>query len=113
MSAAKYDINLEQNSDFLVTITVTDGSTPINLTGYTLYSQIRETPSTAILASFTTEIVNAAAGIFQMTLDSSVTKTLPANIGALRYDVIMINGGSQQRLIYGNVNVRDAITVIA
>jgi hypothetical protein len=113
MSAARYDINIEQNSDFIVTVTVTDGTTPINLTGYTLYSQIRETPSSAILASFTTTIVNAAAGVFQMTLAASVTKTLPATIGFLRYDVLMSKVGSQQRLIYGNVNVRDAITVVA
>jgi hypothetical protein len=113
MSAAKYDINIEQNSDYLVTITVTSGSTPINLTGYTLYSQIRETPSSSVLASFTTEIIDAADGIFQMTLSASVTKTLPAAIGALRYDVLMVKTGSQQRLIYGNINVRDAITVVA
>jgi hypothetical protein len=113
MSAAKYDINIEQNSDFIVTITVTDGSTPIDLTGYTLYSQIRETPSSAVLASFTTSIVNAAQGIFQMVLLAAVTKTLPSNIGALRYDVLMTKAGSQQRLIYGNANIRDAITVVA
>jgi hypothetical protein len=113
MSAARYDINIEQNSDFIITATVTDGTAPINLTGYTLYSQIRETPSSAVLASFTTSIVDAAQGIFQMVLLASVTKTLPATIGFLRYDVLMSQVGAQQRLIYGNVNVRDAITVPA
>jgi hypothetical protein len=118
MSAAVLDINVEQNSDFLAVVSVTDGANPpaaVNLTGKSIYGQIRESRSSEILQNFTVFITNATGGVFQFSLTASQTKTLRVTspLYPLRYDLLMIgNDGSHRRLFMGNVNVTEAITFV-
>jgi len=118
MPASSFDLNIQQNSDFLAVVAVNDGQTPpnpINLTGCTLYGQIRQSHISPILASFNFFIINAENGGFQFSLPAAKTLLLPVTTYQypLKYDIILINGsGGQSRLFMGNVNVSESITLI-
>ena len=109
MSAGKYDITIEQGSDFSLQLTVQDGGVAKNLTGYSVRGQIRTTvDASAIAASFTGAVTNASGGILTVTLPFSTTDDLSA--GMYNYDVELFNGGSVQKLIKGTATVLGEVT---
>ena len=109
MSAGKYDITIEQGSDFSLQLTVQDGGVAKNLTGYSVRGQIRTTvDASAIAASFTGTVTNASGGILTVTLPFSTTDDLSA--GMYNYDTELFNGGSVQKLIKGTATVLGEVT---
>ena len=61
-----------------LTVTITsDGTTPINITGRTYTSMVRQDPDSSVVsATFTCTVTNAAAGILTMVLSASDTSVL-------------------------------------
>jgi hypothetical protein len=111
MSAATYNILIEQNANFSISVTVQDGSgNPIDLTGNTIESQIREYPTGIIFDNFEINVTNASQGQFTLSLSASQTLALPV-IG-MEYDVLMTlsDGVTKQRLMEGKISISEPIT---
>lgn len=83
---ATYDIVVLQNSTFDMQLTVTQsGGTPIDLSGYTIDSDVKGAIDYEPITSFVCTIVNAASGIALLSLSPSVTSGITA--GKYKYDV--------------------------
>lgn len=91
---ATYDIVVLQNATFRLELTVTQSGTPINLSGYTIDSDICRVIDDSIIASFTPTITNAASGVFQLALTPATTSGLEA--GLYKYDVSATAGSGDR-----------------
>jgi hypothetical protein len=117
MSAATFNLVIEQNSDYTLSVALNDGAqptpAPINLTDCTILSEIRRSSLEPVLSTFTTDFVSLTGGLFTLSLSSSQTLGLPITTAAdqLRYDVLLTRQDlSKERLFEGSVSVREAIT---
>lgn len=115
MAAPKLDLTIEQNANFAIRVTVNDATVdpnvPINLTGCTITSQIRQYPYGSVIATFQTAIIDAVNGKFTLQLNAFQTSALPQI--ALKYDVVLTksDGVTKQRLMQGDIKVGDPITI--
>ena len=105
------ELSIDQGSTFLSTVDlVADDGTPINLTGYTLASQIRKSYySLNPTANLTITVLNAAAGNVTISLDAANTSNIRA--GRYLYDIKMqSNIGVVTRIVEGIVTIYPQIT---
>lgn len=107
---ATYDIVVLQNSTYRMQITATQsGGTPINLSGYTIDSDIASQVTGEQVATFTSTITNAASGIFQLELPPSTTSGIET--GVYRYDVSATEAdGDRYYWLKGAVTVSGTIS---
>lgn len=116
-SPFEHDIEIEQGSDFALPITLTyDDDTPLPLTGLTIASKLRDffgTGST-VLVTFTCNILNAAAGQFEIRLTKVQTAALTRPAGAAAteritslgvYDIELSDGTYTYRYIQGKATL--------
>jgi len=110
MSAGKYDITIEQGSDFSLQLTVQESGAAKNLTGYSIRGQMRSSvDATAIAASFTGTIADpASSGVITISLPYTTTDDISP--GMYLYDVELYNSGSVQKLIKGSATVLGEVT---
>ena len=109
MSAGKYDITIEQGSDFSLQLTVQDGGSAKDLTGYSVRGQIRSTiDASTIAAEFTGTVSNATGGILTISLPYTTTDDIAP--GLYYYDVEIYTAGSVQKLIKGTATVLGEVT---
>lgn len=80
-----------------------------NLTGYTFASQIR-TAAGALAATLTCTVVNAASGIFSISLSAAAIAGLTAGT-TYYWDLESTNGGITNECARGVVTVLDEVTV--
>ena len=111
MAAGKYDIVIDQGSDFAIEVQIQQNSANVNLSTHSARAQLRPTPtSTTKTADFTCSITNASQGKIKMSLGNSVT----ANIsnGKYYYDLELVNSSdsSVTRLIEGVARVTPEVT---
>jgi hypothetical protein len=109
-AAAVFNIRIDQNSDFLGTASIEEDISYCNL-----YSQIRESGVSPILASFHTQITDGPNGGFQFSLTAAQTLALPVTTSnyPLYYDILLVRpNGTQTRVIMGSVTVTQEITRI-
>lgn len=111
--AAVYVSNLVVNtgSTFNQTFTLenAESSAALNLTGYTVKSQMRKHSASTTATDFTSTISNATGGQIQVGLTSTTTAALKP--GRYVYDVIITdNVASITRVIEGSVLVREGVT---
>jgi hypothetical protein len=117
MSAATFNLVIEQNSDYTLSVALNDGAqptpSPINLAGCTIVSKIKHSSLEPTLLTFTTTITNSSGGLFTLSLTGTQTLSLPITTSAdqLRYDVLLTKAGAKERLFEGNISVTEAITV--
>lgn len=69
-------------------------STPMNLSGYTVDADIRGLIENQYVGTFTTSLVNATEGLFQLEL--SPTTTSGFEIGQFGYDVSLTSSGGER-----------------
>ena len=63
MAAGKYDIVIDQGSDFAIEVQVQQDSANVNLSTHSARAQLRPTPTSSTkTADFTCSIVNASQG---------------------------------------------------
>jgi predicted proteasome-type protease len=115
MASEKVDLIIERGSDFYQNVYLQDASgNAIDVTGDTFAGQIKETPTSPTLASFTISTDNAQYGYLLLSLPSSVTSTLPITTPTnfLRYDLLAKNADETITLMlfHGNIYVRDTIS---
>lgn len=112
MAAAIYNITIEEQAKWVVTITV-----PMDLTGYTARMAIRQ----RVRGPITKEIYSPSSGIVitpggtSSTVELTLTKaeTLALKIAKGVYDLwVATSGGVPSRLLYGDVTVLPTVTVL-
>jgi len=113
MTTAKYDIIIQQGADFALSMTLTGDTGPVDLTGYTGYSQMRvKKTSSAIAATFTIYIDTPLTGDINMAMANSVTELLAP--GRYVYDLQIHKPSDSKvlRLLEGFVSVSGEVTRI-
>ena len=109
MPAGKYDLVIDQGSDYATTLTLTRDGSAINLTNYTARSHIRATKESSNYVPFTMTFPDRAAGQVTMTLPSATSSSMAA--GSYVYSLeIETSGGVVTRLIEGSLTLTREIT---
>ena len=109
MPAGKYDLVIDQGSDYATTLTLTRDGSAINLTNYTARAHIRATKESSNYVSFTMTFPDRAAGQVTMTLPSATSSSMAA--GSYVYSLeIESSGGVVTRLIEGSLTLTREIT---
>ena len=111
MPAGIYNITIEQGATFEITLTIKQGDgNPVDLSGYTARSQIREKVSSlAAAGAFVVTFPEPRTeGKLKMSLAASATALLPARVYA--YDLELESAGRVERLLEGKVVVSAEVT---
>ena len=110
MSAGTYNFTIEQGTTFSRVLTLQENGSAMNLTGYSVASQMRSThDSSSIAATITGTISNASSG--QITLSLTNTQTSAIEEAIYVYDVEITSGaGAVTRILQGNVTVTPEVT---
>jgi hypothetical protein len=109
MAAAVYNITIDAEADFGRAFQVSESGVPVDVTGYTFAAQIREHFHSTAKTEFTTNITNAATGLF--TIGLTVAQTTGLTSGKQYYDIVMTDaGGNKTRLLQGDALVAWGIT---
>lgn len=94
----------------IITVSATTGQA-LNLTGYSVASQMRKSYQSSTAYNFTSTIYDAANGKVRLQLNSSQSSAIPA--GRWLYDVeITSPSGTKTRVVEGIVTVTPQITQI-
>jgi hypothetical protein len=94
----------------IITVTASNGQA-LDLTGYTVASQMRKSYSSSIAYNFTASVYNAQTGKVRLQLTPSQSEQIPA--GRWLYDVeITSPAGTKTRVVEGIVTVNPQITQI-
>lgn len=108
MSAGTYDLTIEQGATFSRTITVTENSSPKNLTGWTGRASFKKTYGGSKKADFNVTITDEPNGVLTMSLTADQTSKLS---GDGVYDLEIDDGaGTVIRLLQGTVTVSPEVT---
>jgi hypothetical protein len=110
MSAGTYNFTIEQGTTFSRVLTLQENGSAMNLTGYSVASQMRSThDSSSIAATITGTVSNASSG--QITLSLTNTQTSAIEEAIYVYDVEITSGaGSVTRILEGNITVTPEVT---
>ena len=110
MSAGTYNFTIEQGTTFSRVLTLQENGSAMNLTGYSVASQMRSThDSSSIVATFSGSVTNASSGQLTLSLTNSQTSAIEEAIYV--YDVEITSGaGSVTRILEGNVTVTPEVT---
>jgi hypothetical protein len=111
MAAGKYNIQIDQGSDFNIDLTVKEDGSVKDLTGYSARAQMRSKKSDAsAAATFTCTVTDASGGVIKMSLPNSTSSALTA--GRYYYDLEIYTASDAivKRLLEGEVTVDREIT---
>lgn len=112
MPAAEFPIVIERGVTFTTVFQYTKGntSTPVDLTGYTGYMQIRDAPSGNLIYTVpSTDIfIDVPTGKVQISIPMSGTASMRP--GEWFYDIVLKNGGYSRRFVEGKAVVSDHVT---
>ena len=123
MSAASYNMNIDQGSDFLLTLTIKDpAGLEVDLTGFTFSGQIRKNISdSTVVASFDFTILDQVTNTGQVTvgLDAATSsaillksqKTVSRKAEKMAYDIEKTDTlGQVERILQGQVLFSPEVT---
>lgn len=103
------NLYVDQGSDFSTEITLqNDDDTPMDLTGYSAYSQFRKSYNSTSGYDFTCSITNPTTGKILITLPGDESSVIPA--GRYLYDVEIVLGNFKVRVLEGIVILSPEIT---
>jgi len=111
MTAAAYNLTIDQGSDFTLDLAVKEGGSAKNLSGYSARAQMRTTKSAStVAASFTCTVTNAGAGELKMELGNATTSAISA--GKYYYDLEIYTNSNVivQRLMEGTIILTPEVT---
>ncbi len=115
MTAARYDLTIDQGSDFSLELTVKDSGSAKNLTDWSARSQLRSSKNSAsAAASFSAVVASALEGKLTMSLPHHVSDDLTS--GLYYYDLEILETGNSgstiqvSRLLQGTANLRREVT---
>ena len=111
MSAANHDLVIDQGTSFVLDITIKEGGTVKNLTGYAARAQMRSTKTASSVAgSFTCSIPTPSNGVVKMELTPSTSSAMAA--GSYFYDLEIHTSGDAivKRIIEGKATLTQEVT---
>ena len=105
-----YDMTIQRRSDHSVNFEAKDSNNAaINLTGYSLASQVWDSGRTSKAADATMTITNAAGGLFSWKLTDTQTTTFTDD--EYKYDILFTNGsGDKEFWIEGTIYMSQGYT---
>jgi hypothetical protein len=111
--AAHADIIVDQGTTFNITLNLTDDNgLPINLTGYTVKSQIRRWYTSSNSISFVATIPQPNTGVIILSLDANTTAGM--YYGRYVYDVLTISATNIiTRVVEGILTVTPEVTQLS
>ena len=104
------NIFVDQGSDYsnIITVTASTGQA-IDLTGYTVASQMRKSYTSSIAYAFTASIYSAAQGKVRIQLTATQSEAIPP--GRYLYDLeVTSSAGAKKRVVEGIVTITPQIT---
>lgn len=111
MSAARYNLVIDQGSDFAINFTAKENGSAKNLTGYSARAQMRTTKTAAaVTATFSCSIPNPSSGTITVSLANSVSSLLTAGSYVYDLEIFTANNASVTRLIQGTVELTQEVT---
>tara|TARA_R110000744_G_C19046804_1_gene527356 strand:+ start:69 stop:407 length:339 start_codon:yes stop_codon:yes gene_type:complete len=111
MSAARYNLVIDQGSDFAVEFALAENGSAKDLTSYSARAQMRTArTSPTAAATFTCSIPTPTNGKINMTLSNATSTAIAA--GRYFYDLEIFTAGdsSVTRLLQGEVNLTQEVT---
>ena len=105
-----YDMTIQRRSDHTVSVTLKDsGGSAVNLTGYTLASQVWDSGRSTKAADATVSVTNASGGAFDWKLTDTQTATFSAD--EYKYDLLLTNpSGLKEYWIEGTIYMDEGYT---
>ena len=105
-----YDMTIQRRSDHSFSVTLKDsGGSAVNLTGYTLASQVWDSSRTTKAADATVSVTSASGGTFTWSVTDTQTTTFTAD--EYKYDVLLTNGsGLKEYWIEGTIYMSEGYT---
>tara|TARA_R100000458_G_C8193905_1_gene186689 strand:- start:48 stop:389 length:342 start_codon:yes stop_codon:yes gene_type:complete len=105
-----YDMTIQRRSDHTVSVTLKDsGGSAVNLTGYTLASQIWDSGRSTKAADATVSVTSASGGTFDWTVTDTQTTGFTAD--EYKYDVRLTNpAGLHEYWIEGTIYMSEGYT---
>ena len=107
-----YDISITQGQNYDLIAGVTNASgEAVNISGYNLRGQVRYSyGSTGILLDLDPNIVSAESGIFQISLTSSETATLPTTVAVYDVEKYSENDIVVNKVLFGTFTISPEVT---
>ena len=105
-----YDMTIQRRSDHNVSVTLKDsGGSAVNLSGYTLASQVWDSGRSTKAADATVSVTNASGGAFDWKLTDTQTATLSAD--EYKYDLLLTNpSGLKEYWLEGTIYMDEGYT---
>jgi len=105
-----YDMTIQRRSDHSVSVTLKDSDgSAVNLSGYSIASQIWDSGRTSKAADVTCAITSAGSGTWTWTLTDTQTSTFTAD--EYKYDVLLTNGsGLKEYWLEGTIFMDEGYT---
>ena len=105
-----YDMTIQRRSDHTDSVTLKDsGGSAVNLTGYTLASQVWDSGRSTKAADATVSVTNASGGAFDWKLTDTQTTGFTAD--EYKYDVRLTNpAGLHEYWIEGTIYMDEGYT---
>ena len=111
MSAATYNIEIDQGSDFSINIEVKEDDEVKNLTGYSARAQARSAEESSSAAfSFTCTIPTPANGKVNMTLPAATSSSATAGQYVYDLEIYTASDAAVSRLLKGTCTIDREIT---
>lgn len=111
MTAANYNLFIDQGSDFAIQFTISESGVVKDLTGYYARAQLRSRKAdTTLAATFTCTISSPTLGKIDMSLGNSTTTALTAGIYYYDLELYTANDAIVTRLLEGQATVSQEVT---
>jgi hypothetical protein len=111
MSAAHYNIEVDQGSDFSIDIEVKEDDELKDLTGYSARAQARETEEdSSVSFSFTCTIPTPSNGVVKMSLPAATSSSATAGQYVYDLEVYTASDAAVSRLLKGTCTIDREIT---
>ena len=105
-----YDMTIQRRSDHSVNFELNDSDgSAVNLTGYTLTSQVWDESRTSKAADATITVTNTTGGLFTWKVTDTQTTTFTAT--EYKYDILLTNGsGDKEYWVEGTIYMSEGYT---
>ena len=111
MTAANYNLIIDQGSDFAIQLTLSESGVAQDLTGFSARAQLRSKKTDEnIAATFVCTITDATNGVLTMELANASTAGLSAGIYYYDLELYTADDANVTRLIEGQATVTQEVT---
>ncbi len=109
--AVTSNLYIDQGSDYatIVSVKAANGA-PLDLTGYTVKSQMRKSYSSSTAYNFTATVYGALDGQIKLALSSSQSETIAAGRWLYDVEITQTSSGAKKRVVEGIVTITPQIT---